>query len=289
MVFQFLGTSAGEQYPGIWCHCENCEKARKLGGRNIRQNTCAYIHPNMLIDFPPEIVTQTRKYNIDLSQIEHLLITHSHFDHFLPYLFRWRYCKDETKTSLKLMNLGPRFSKLKTLHIYGNREVCKLVNNELSEDIEKYALKLHVVEPFNEFKMENMQVIPVLANHSVTTGEKALNYIISDDKTTIFYGLDSGWFLPETYKIIQRYKYDAVIVEGTFGLASVNNQHFDFATVKKACDMFEKDGLLKEKGIFIVTHFCPHHSPLHNDIESYFAGENIIPAYDGMKINIGVN
>jgi hypothetical protein len=33
----FLGTSAGEQYPGAWRRWENCEKARRLGGRNIRK------------------------------------------------------------------------------------------------------------------------------------------------------------------------------------------------------------------------------------------------------------
>ena len=31
----FLGTAAAEGFPGIFCKCERCREARKLGGRNF--------------------------------------------------------------------------------------------------------------------------------------------------------------------------------------------------------------------------------------------------------------
>ena len=46
----FVGTSAGEGYPGVWCECPNCTKARLLGGRNIRGNSCALVDDDFLID-----------------------------------------------------------------------------------------------------------------------------------------------------------------------------------------------------------------------------------------------
>ena len=64
MEFTFLGTSAGEQYPGAWCKCENCEKARRLGGRNIRKNSCAWLAPDCLIDFPGDIFMQLHSINL---------------------------------------------------------------------------------------------------------------------------------------------------------------------------------------------------------------------------------
>ncbi|HBJ10614.1 MAG TPA: carbon-phosphorus lyase, partial [Ruminococcaceae bacterium] len=36
MKFQYLGTAAAEGFPGMFCSCDTCEKARKAGGRNIR-------------------------------------------------------------------------------------------------------------------------------------------------------------------------------------------------------------------------------------------------------------
>jgi len=39
MKFQYLGTAAAEGWPALFCNCDNCEKARKAGGKNIRIRT----------------------------------------------------------------------------------------------------------------------------------------------------------------------------------------------------------------------------------------------------------
>ena len=54
----FIGTSAGEGYPGVWCECVNCRKARQWGGRNIRGNACSMIDDDFLIDFSAHFVAQ---------------------------------------------------------------------------------------------------------------------------------------------------------------------------------------------------------------------------------------
>ena len=33
MKLTFLGTGAGEGYPGLWCKCPHCDYARKHGER----------------------------------------------------------------------------------------------------------------------------------------------------------------------------------------------------------------------------------------------------------------
>jgi phosphoribosyl 1,2-cyclic phosphate phosphodiesterase len=285
MDLKFLGTSAGEQYPGIWCNCENCSKARSLGGKNIRRNSCLLIDKNTLIDLPYEIVSQTRDFNVDLTAVENLLVTHSHKDHFHPYILLWRYSKDNEAT-LKDKKLGPRFSPLPQLNVYGNKEVCRLVAEELPGEIKDYALTLNEIHPFEEFEMEGKKIVPVLANHSAGKDETPLNFIISDESSTIFYGLDSGWFLPESYEFIKNFKFDMVIVESTFGLASIDRQHFDFEKVKKAAELFQDDALLKENGFIMATHLSPHHSPLHDEAEAYFENENVEVAFDGMERKI---
>jgi phosphoribosyl 1,2-cyclic phosphate phosphodiesterase len=239
----------------------------------------------MLVDFPYEIVSQTRDFGVDLQGVKTILVTHSHKDHFHPYILAWRFAINND-ICLNIEKFGPRFSPLPLTTLYGNREVCRLTGEELGK-LENYALSLHEIHPFEEFGCGGKTVMPVRANHHTEKTEPPLNFIIFDGVSTLFYGLDSGWFLPETYEVIKKYKFDAVIVEGTFGLASVDEQHFDFKQVKAAKQLFAGDGLLKKGSAFIATHFCPHHSPTHDEIEAYFAGENIIPAYDGMEIEIG--
>jgi phosphoribosyl 1,2-cyclic phosphate phosphodiesterase len=43
MRLTFLGTSAAEAYPNAFCGCSNCERARALGGPNLRKRSCALI------------------------------------------------------------------------------------------------------------------------------------------------------------------------------------------------------------------------------------------------------
>ena len=50
MKFTFLGTSAGESYPAIFCECENCTYARTHGGKNLRVNTGSMIDDDVLLD-----------------------------------------------------------------------------------------------------------------------------------------------------------------------------------------------------------------------------------------------
>ena len=50
MKITFLGTSAGESYPAVWCDCENCTYARAHGGRNLRMNTGTMIDSDTLLD-----------------------------------------------------------------------------------------------------------------------------------------------------------------------------------------------------------------------------------------------
>ena len=43
MKLTFLGTGAGETYPGYWCECPHCTYARKHRGKNLRTNSSMVI------------------------------------------------------------------------------------------------------------------------------------------------------------------------------------------------------------------------------------------------------
>ena len=127
--FKFLGTSAGEQYPGFWCRCQNCHQSRILGGKNIRTNSFAYIMPDCLIDMPAEAFIQDERFDVMLTDTRYLLVTHSDRDHLYPYLLRWRYLKPGTPLPPPLDVVGPRFSEIEKLTICGNATVCELISS----------------------------------------------------------------------------------------------------------------------------------------------------------------
>ena len=54
MKIKFLGTAAAEGFPAVFCNCEYCNKARELGGKNIRTRSQAIIDNKLLIDLPAD-------------------------------------------------------------------------------------------------------------------------------------------------------------------------------------------------------------------------------------------
>lgn len=84
MEIQYLGTAAAEGLPALFCGCEICNQARKAGGKEVRTRTQSLIDNKILIDFPPDTYTHAISYGLELGQIGHLLVTHSHMDHFFP-------------------------------------------------------------------------------------------------------------------------------------------------------------------------------------------------------------
>jgi len=286
--FKFLGTSAGEQYPGFWCRCPNCHQSRSLGGKNIRRNSSAYLMPDCLIDLPAEAFVQAERFNITLMDTKYLLVTHSDKDHLYPYLLSWRYLRPGTPLPPTLDAVGPRFSGIEKLIICGNRTVCELISAELSGvpdlGLEDYMVELRQVEPFDDVRLGDMAIETLRANHG--QGEDAINYIIQRGGKTILYGLDTGWFLPETYRAIRGHKYDLVVLEATFGDGRASDGHFNFELLRRAHKSFMEDKLLNEDGIFCATHFCPHFSPVHDLIAPRLARGGIVAAYDGMEIEL---
>ena len=77
----FYGTGASEGIPNPFCDCEMCNHARKYGGRNIRKRSCFRVGKDLMIDMGPDIFSQALLYG-SLRDIEHVLITHTHDDHF---------------------------------------------------------------------------------------------------------------------------------------------------------------------------------------------------------------
>ena len=81
MKLTYLGTAAAEGFPAIFCNCEYCQEARRLGGKNIRTRSQALVNDDLLIDFPADTYAHFLQNGIQGDTIGHLLVTHSHSDH----------------------------------------------------------------------------------------------------------------------------------------------------------------------------------------------------------------
>ncbi|HRR96310.1 MAG TPA: MBL fold metallo-hydrolase [Candidatus Ratteibacteria bacterium] len=273
MKILFLGTSSAEGYPGLFCECKSCEKARKLKGKNIRTRSSILIDRIYKVDLPPDTYLHTIKYGLNLAEIEHLFITHSHIDHFAVSELA---CRSEEFAY---------FKKERILNIYGNKKVCKLTENFFKKRTKyKTYINLHIIEPFKKFKVGDMDVYPIQADHD--PNEKCLNFIFNYRNRTILQGYDTGWYSDKTWEYLKNFRFDLVIMDCSGGKHPQMKNHLGMVEVIKVKNKLLQNNLLKDGFKFIVTHLSHFGSLLHSELTRGLKKEGIEVAYDGKIVKL---
>lgn len=277
MKIQILGSGGGEGYPALFCNCAHCKAARKAGGKSVRTLSQTLIDDNLLIDLPVDTPMHFRKLDYSLGDIENILITHVHADHYCPQLLETR---------------GSDFAhdiKYKTLNFYGNSDVERLYDGfyklfPIREEIAK-GIAFHTVNPDDCFKVGGYSVTAVHAVHA--PDQIALNYIIDDGKSVLLYLVDTGYPTDEMFEKIAKYpkKFDCVVMDATMG-ANYYVGHMNFAENIKLKGKLEEYGKTGSKTRFVVAHITHNHAGTHDEVEKRFDGTGIEPSYDGMIIEI---
>lgn len=285
-MFTFLGTGAGEQYPGIWCACPNCRQARQLGGRNIRRNSSAVLGNHTLLDGGPSLPLLLQEQGLSPLTIETIVVTHSHEDHFFPFYLRWRFFPAAESPHPKV---GPTCTKPLPLTIYGNKKVAELAFRAVKEDLKAHHLEIAVLKPWEKVTAKHLSLIPIKANHDFR--QDCFNYILEYKKKTILYAVDTAWFLPETREFLKGFRFDLVVMEGTLGFYKQDDDispgHSDFYTNKRAREWMLEENLIQTGTLFAITHTGPHQAPPHEKCAPLLEKWGLTLAYDGLRIDLG--
>lgn len=302
MKITFLGTSAGESYPAIWCDCENCTYAREHGGRNIRMNTGSMIDDDVLLDMNSCGFYTAARLGVSLTKVKHLIVTHPHDDHLTTAPLAWRRANPgvtEAQGEEKYRMFSPRFTKIPMLTVYGNLHTRQLLVDEHPELFmpEMCAQFMDIREGVRVDAGDGLSFIPVAAIHGgdgkgisydpEKSNNFAHSYIIERGGKKLLYALDTGGYVPEMMELILAHKYDAVVMEGTFGLNDTP-QTGHMNTEKN----IEFRALLLEKGCieadtpFFLTHMAPHWTPPYDIYAPMMKEKGFIVAYDGLVAEI---
>ena len=270
MKITFLGTSAGEEYPGIWCECENCAKARKWGGKNIRRNSSLIIDGDVMIDMGKTAHIQAENFGLNLRKINTLLVTHSHKDHFNTHTLWTRWAS---------------FPPPPLLNIFGSKQVYDtLVSNDRYNG-EQWQVNFNLIEPFHKYNInDNLEIYTLDGNHG-DGQSRAINYLINRRNRTFLYLSDTGWLFDETFEAIKNFKYDFIITEGTGGLTPYSGGHMTFDKNLELFNFFDKNKLWKNNPDYYVTHVAPHWCPPHDEYAPMLEKYGLTLAYDGLVLD----
>ncbi|MGQ9514895.1 MAG: MBL fold metallo-hydrolase [Thermoproteota archaeon] len=271
MKILFLGTAAAEGYPGAFCNCSNCLKAKREGGRSLRKRSSILINKDLLIDLPPDLYCSAISHNVDLPSIHFLLITHSHSDHFSPGILEFR------KHPFS-------FTRLPKLLLFCNEYLFSIVRRTVGS-IEEAKLELRPVSPFMKYRAGRYRFTPIPANHTATLdSEIPLNYIIEYNGKTILYACDTGQYSEEVLRFLLGKHLDVVIIECTMG-DKYYEHHMNYDSVRNFYRWAKENRVLKKGSKFIVTHLAHDGCGTYQDVISILP-HSIAVAYDGLQLQL---
>ncbi len=288
LIMQFLGTGAAEGIPSPFCRCRVCENARKVKGKEIRHRSCFRLSNEVLIDFGPDVFSQLVKYNQDLYDLKHLLITHFHADHldvgnlFLkPMVSRKNGEKLNVYLTEKLYDMLDRGDKL---GLYNQEH---FITEKFKDD---YIF--HKVDFFKPFKVGQYLVTAIKGEHYDITPQNSSNLLIElPNNKKILYALDTGYYSNESFAYLKNYKLDILIIESTFGSLDRGPtpfSHLDIRGSFNVCDsLFENGTITKDTKVYF-SHINQEQEYTHQEFvdkcNSIKRDYSVTVAYDGLTI-----
>ena len=286
MDLLFLGTGAAEAIPAMFCRCDYCARARKSGGRDLRTRSSFRIDAKHQIDMSPDCYKQAMDNRLDFFDLEHLLITHSHDDHFDFMQLLSRECAVPTSD--------------RPLYVYMQREgaswAIDLFSRHMDPKDMAACLKKYRIVPldyFQEFRAGELDALAIKANHAgYGAGEFGLNFLIRlPDGRKLLYATDTGWYQDETWDCLRGKKADIVILEATFGDRLDRGEHpeghLDVRSASETLATMSDIGFIEPETRVYITHINHKHSMLHDDMQLAFDSSRVraTVAYDGLRID----
>ena len=278
MKVKFLGTIAAEGGPALFCNCAYCKEAQRRGGKDIRTRSQMLINDDMLVDFPADTYLHKLQYNLDLSKIGYLLITHSHMDHFYPEDLFVRGAQSAYKMHTPI------------LQIYCNQQTKDVFNARSQGRIEKSVadgMNWRILSPFEYVETQDYEIWSLKAQHMKT--EKALFYLIKQGDKAFLQCYDTGTLFEENYEFLQNLgiKIDAVCLDCTMG--ANERSYFGHMHLKECLETVErmrKSNFTTPNTRFVLTHFCHNGKLLHDEYEKICKPYGVEIAYDGMEMEL---
>jgi phosphoribosyl 1,2-cyclic phosphate phosphodiesterase len=271
MELRYMGTGAAEGIPATFCGCPVCREAAKRGGREIRTRSQALVDGKLLFDFPPDTYAHYLNYRFDLPGIEHVLVTHSHMDHFFPQEF-------ELRSDGFVRDPPP------LLHVYGNEKVERALLAALPRgDQERHRLVFHLLGSFERIDAGGYAVTALTAKHDPS--ERCLFYLVERGPAALLYAHDTGIFPAETWDYLRSAKprLGLVSLDCTTVAFKDGNNHMGLPDVVLVREKLLEMGLAGEDTGFVLNHFSHNGGMNHRELCEKALKLGFEVAWDGMS------
>ena len=278
MKIQYIGTGAAEGYPGMFCRCAGCEKARKAGGRNLKTRSCTLLNDHIMVDLSPDLYTQAQKLKLDLPSVTDFVITHTHADHLDRFFLMLR-----ARDMAAILPDMPEEENY--VSVYGSEFVGEAVKKAYEEEPAANPERIHYipVECGQWFRAGGLSFYPLRANHK--PGELCFIYAITDGIHSVLYANDTGRLPEETIAQIGSLGivFDAVSMDCARGTLP-GDHHMGVAENRELKKQLEDMGCTAPHTRWLLNHLSHMSRITHDELQALMEPEGFQVAYDGLTI-----
>lgn len=281
MKIQYLGTAAAERIPATFCNCRVCREAIRLGGKNIMTRSQVLLDDTLLVDLSTDTWQHFLTLGKTMESIGHVLITHSHPDHF-------------SVDEILLRGIGTaKDVSVEQLHLYAGTKVIGMLNDQLDafhqekRDAITCRIRMHPIFCYQPFTVAGFTVTPLPAVHAGE--EDAYIFLIEKDGKALFYGNDTGVFSEEidNYLAENNKHIDLLSLDCTKGNQNFTyNHHMSMAEGRIIADRFLAKGILDSTSKLYYTHFSHNCQNTHDELEGIAKDYGFSITYDGFLVEI---
>ena len=270
MRLLICGSAAAEAVPGLFCTCPLCLKALKEGGKDVRSRTAYPLGEKIRIDFGPDTFYHIVKFGLRLDLLTDLVFTHSHRDHFSP---------GELENRRRGMSRVPEDSLLR---IIGDAPLIDRLEKEI--DSEKSKLTLARVAHGSRLTLaDGVELTALRAEHGTPD---ALLYAFRTPEWSCFIANDTGWFPGETWDLLKKFRFDAVILDCCYQNIDHRTGHLGGESFLAVFAELRRMGCLAEKARLVANHFSHNPGMSHEDLCRWLGPCGVETGFDGMELEL---
>ncbi len=279
MKLRFLGTGAAEGAPAVFCNCNICKELRRRKEYHTRAH---YLIDGVLgIDFPADAYFHALQFDLDLSAMRYLIVTHGHVDHFAPQDFILR---------------GYKYADtdVQPLTIYACKEVLEIFQEGTRREMKACVAQnftLVEIQAYTPFACGEYTITPLPANHC--NAETPFVYLIEKGEKKYLHLTDTGRLSKETTDYLekvcsQKGAVDFVTFDCTFlnGVGGENSRHMGLEDNRVTQVEFLRRGIANEGTRYAITHYSHNSAPLKENLQAAGERYGYLPAFDGMAVEI---
>ena len=282
MQITFLGTAAATSYPLAFCKCENCEKARQMGGKNQRKRSSLLVNEDLLIDLGPDVLSASFMYNKPLTNLRYWLQTHPHSDHFDPAHLSTRVPEymGVNQPPLHLFASQATLNRMSAM-LKAEGDISGLIE---PQEQQKLNLQIFPLEKHKPYEVGLYSIRAFAANHDNTCDP--LLYSITQDNFSLFYGTDTDSLPEETWKGLREanLRFNVVVLDHTYGPQTVGGGHLNADKFIQTLERMKDENLLADKARFLAAHISHEGNPPHETLSEFATRYGYEIAYDGLVI-----